>query len=329
MNTSEEHSSTISVIPLATTRFHGTLISHEVAESIRSLWSDEKILLLYNRRGHGRAWICRDCSYFPLCPHCDIALAYHAFPHPQHVCHQCWYRSELIHSCPVCSSLAFQEVGIGIQKVVDDLEKNFPNTSIFRFDSDTKQKKSTLIASFEPSKIIVSTYAGISLVHSDSIVKIVFLLFESDLTLPDYRMEEDLYHTLDYAKKSWKEMYIQTYIPDHPLLLTLTEGNYRDFLKYMSEERKKFSYPPYLDFVIIRIHDSSKEKLENMRNKLVNKIEILKNESIQFFYDREISDRSHGEWITRLLIKGKNLQSFLNQFDTEFIKNRSITLEWN
>jgi hypothetical protein len=36
-------------------------------------------------------------------------------------------------------------------------------------------------------------------------------------------MEEDLYHTLEYAKKSGKELIVQTYIPNHPLLMTLTE----------------------------------------------------------------------------------------------------------
>lgn len=329
MNTWGETSSILSVIPLGTTRFHGTLISHEIAETIERLSDDERILLLYNRRGHGRAWICRDCSYFPLCPECDIALAYHAFPHAQLVCHHCGYRWELIQECPTCWNFSFQEVGIGIQKIVYDLEKNFPKKAIFRFDSDIKIKKSQLLSSIEPSKIVVSTYAWISLIHHSSIQKVVFLLFESDLTLPDYRMEEDLYHTLDYAKKSWKEIYIQTYIPEHPLLLTLTEGNYRDFLTYMSDERKKFSYPPYVDFVTIRIHDTSKEKLQNMRNKLVNKIETLKNEDIHFFYDREISDRSRGEWVIKILLKWKNLQQFLEQFDTELIKNRSITLEWN
>jgi primosomal protein N' (replication factor Y) (superfamily II helicase) len=232
-------------------------------------------------------------------------------------------------TCPTCASHWFQEVGIGIQKIVSDLENNFPNQSIFRFDSDTKQKKSSLIVDLASADLIVSTHAGMSLLHLDSISIVVFLLFESDLTLPDYRMEEDLYHTLEYAKKSSKTLYIQTYIPDHPLLMTLTEGNYRDFLEYISSERKKFFYPPYVDFVTIRIHDASRDKLENMRNKLINKIETLKEDHITFFYEKDVTERTHGEWVVKLMLKGKNLLSFLKQFDSELIKNRSITLEWN
>jgi primosomal protein N' len=111
--------------------------------------------------------------------------------------------------------------------------------------------------------------------------------------------------------------------------MTLTEWNYRDFLHSISEERKKFSYPPYVDFVTIRVHDTSKERLEHIRNNLINKIEILKHQEISFFYDREIREKSHGEWISKLLLKWKNLSPFLEQFEVEFIKNRSVTLEWN
>lgn len=329
MSPLETPSSMMTIIPLGTTKFRGTLISYELSSAIEGLMDDEKILLLYNRRGLGRAWICKDCSYYPLCPSCDIALAYHGYPHQQLVCHHCGYRREPELACPLCSGTHFQEVGIGIQKVVSDLEKNFWNKKIFRFDSDTKQKKSSLLTDIDDARIIVSTYAGISLLHLESIKKVAFLLFESDLTLPDYRMEEDLYHTLEYVKKSEKSVFIQTYIPEHPLLLTLADGNYRDFLYYMSEERKKFSYPPYVDFVTLRIHDRSKDRLENMRSKLINKIETLKQESVSFFYDQEISERSHGEWVAKLLLKWPNLIGFLDQFEVELVKNRSITLEWN
>jgi primosomal protein N' (replication factor Y) len=158
---------------------------------------------------------------------------------------------------------------------------------------------------------------------------IIFLLFESDLTLPDYRMEEDLYHAIEYAKKSGKSVYIQTYIPEHPLLKTLVDGNYKDFLHLMSAERKKFNYPPYADFVTIRIHDASRDKLENIRNKLVNKIETLKDETLFFAYEHEITERSRWEWTTKLLLKGKNLALFLEQLEVEIMRNRSVTLEWN
>jgi primosomal protein N' (replication factor Y) (superfamily II helicase) len=129
-------------------------------------------------------------------------MAYHTFPTAQLVCHHCSYRSGLIDLCPSCSGPTFHEVGIGIQRVESDLARHFPERCILRVDSDGDIEKTRIIETLEDHDIILATYAGLSLLHVESIEVIVFLLFESELTLPDYRMEEDLYHALEYAKKS-------------------------------------------------------------------------------------------------------------------------------
>jgi primosomal protein N' (replication factor Y) (superfamily II helicase) len=190
-------------------------------------------------------------------------------------------------------------------------------------------KKSEILLSVWDHDIILATYASLSLLHLEDISEVVFLLFESDLTLPDYRMEEDLYHAIDYAKKSGKNLMIQTYLPDHPLLDTIVEGNYRDFLTLMSEERKKFHYPPYTDFVTIRIHDESKDKLHDMVKKLVNKIDTVKSDDIFVAYDREAMERTRWEWVEKIILKGKDIKPFLDMLEVELVRNRSITLERN
>lgn len=50
MSNITESTSSITVIPLGTTRFRGTLISYELAEKIEQSEKDSAILLFYNRR---------------------------------------------------------------------------------------------------------------------------------------------------------------------------------------------------------------------------------------------------------------------------------------
>jgi len=157
---------------------------------------------------------------------------------------------------------------------------------------------------------------------------IVFVLFESDLTVPDYRMEEEIFHALDYAKKLWKPIFIQTRLKSHPLLDIIMEGNYRDFLTYMSHERELFEYPPYTEFVTIRIHDRTQSRVTDMISKLANKIALLKKESTFFSYDQDIWDKASGEWIQKIILKDKSLEYLLSQLQVEILRNRSITLEW-
>lgn len=156
----------------------------------------------------------------------------------------------------------------------------------------------------------------------------VFLLFESDLTLPDYRMEEDLYHMVDYVKKSGKSIIIQTYTPEHPLLEVIVKGNYKDFLSYITPERKKFLYPPYAQFALIRVHDISQEKVKDIIEKMVNKIDILKRESTFFAHDRDIWEKYAGEWIQKIILKDEDLSYILSELEIEIVRNRAVTLEY-
>jgi primosomal protein N' (replication factor Y) len=222
----------------------------------------------------------------------------------------------------------FHPVGIGIQKVEEDITRIFHDMHIFRIDSDTDVTKSEIFRHIDDADIILGTQTHISLLHHEDIAHIVFLLFESDLTLPDYRMEEDIYHILDYAKKSQKHVFIQTYTHDHPLLSLIIGGNYRDFLREMSQERKAYHYPPYGQFAVIRIHDSQKEKVQDIIIKMLNKIDILKTPDIFVAADKDIWERYAGEWLQKIILKGKDLAPILQALEIEIIRNRSVTLEW-
>jgi primosomal protein N' (replication factor Y) (superfamily II helicase) len=319
--------SILSLIHLSDSVLQAPLISHELTVFLEEAHKKgEKTLLLYNRRGSGRAWICQDCGYFPLCPHCDIALAYHTTPRKNLICHHCNYIISPLYECPQCQSHAFSAVGIGIQRIEDDMRSIFPLKNIVRIDSDTHAKKSELLAKVKNANMILSTYGAIGLLTQ--VDRVVFLLFESDLTIPDYRMEEEVFHAIDYAKKLEKDILLQTQMRDHPLLDIVMTGNYRDFLTYMSHERELFHYPPYTEFATLKVHSHVQSQVTDIISKLVNKIALLKRESTFFSYDRDIWDRSAGEWIQKILLKDTDLSYIIDALQGEILRNRAVSLEW-
>ena len=321
--------SSITVVPLGTTFLHGSLISDELLHLLSDIKREKKkVLILYNRRGSGRAWICQDCGHFPACPQCDIALAYHTTPKKQLICHQCSFTTHMPSECSNCKWHSFHPVGIGIQKVYDDLQSLCSWYSLLRIDSDAEIEKNEILGRIKEIDIIIGTHSQLFLLHHTDVSHVVFLLFESDLTLPDYRMEEDVYHTIEYVKKSWKNLFLQTYTPEHPLLSLVIEGNYKDFLREVSQERKEYGYPPYGQFVVIRIRDPYKEKVQDIMIKLVNKITQIKEEDIFFAYDRDIRERYAGEWVQKIILKGKNLEILLSHLEVEIVRNRAVNLEW-
>lgn len=163
-------------------------------------------------------------------------------------------------------------MGVGIQQIEENLAKVLSEGSrILRIDSDTDAKIETLYERITTSDIILTTSAGASIVHPE-IGAVVWLSFELNLSIPSYRIEEDIYNEISYYKKQSLPLYIQTYTPDHPLLREIMDGNTKSFLSYLSRERKDFSYPPFAELATIRIHDEQKKKVEDIMRKLVNKI---------------------------------------------------------
>jgi primosomal protein N' len=71
----------------------------------------------------------------------------------------------------------------------------------------------------------------------------------------------------------------------------------------MSEERKKFHYPPYSEHAIIRIQEEKKDKVTEIMSKITNKIDLLKTGDIFVSFDREITDKLRGEWLAKIILK--------------------------
>lgn len=74
-----------------------------------------------------------------------------------------------------------------------------------------------MVESIASADVILATSRAISLTHPD-IGAVVFLLFEVNLSIPEYDIEESIYAEIAYIKRQKVPLYIQTYTPDHPLL---------------------------------------------------------------------------------------------------------------
>jgi len=152
------------------------------------------------------------------------------------------------------------------------------------------------------SDIIVSTNLGSTLVD-ENIGSIVFLSFEVNLSIPEYDMEEQIFDEILFYKKQQIPIYIQTYTPDHPLIREILVGNQKTFFELLQKERREFLYPPYTEFVTIRVHHPYQKNVTTMISHLVRKIESVKSDGVFLAYDQDIWDKRGGEWSQKIIIK--------------------------
>ena len=286
-------------------------------------------MIFYNRRGTARAWMCEDCGHFEKCPHCDIAFAYHARPIKRLVCHQCNTIAPFPIECPNCQGAKIVWVGIGIERVASDIENLlWSSYRLLRIDSDTKMKTRDLYDSLDDTDIILATSMGSTLVHPD-IAAVVFLSFETNLSIPEYDIEEQLYDEILYYKKQNLPIYLQTYTPEHPLIREILTGNQKSFFGILQSERRAFAYPPYSELATIRVHHGSQQSVTTMMQHLSRKILELKWDDVFFAADQDIWEKRWGEWSQKIILKWRNLLDITRNLEVEVVRNRSVSLEWH
>lgn len=152
------------------------------------------------------------------------------------------------------------------------------------------------------AQILLSTELGNTLAI-DSIELVAFLLLESEITVPEYNIEEKIYTNVAYNSRKGSDIYIQTYIPNSDLVRHISDGNYRDFLIHTLQERKTFRYPPYGELVHLWVRDQSKERIRDIIHKLKNKLELLKTEDIELYFDKEIFTKRADKYGQKIVLK--------------------------
>ncbi len=107
------------------------------------LENGEQTMLLLNRRGFSSFVACRACGERCECVNCSVTLTYHRRDRRM-LCHYCNYAARVPERCPKCDSEYIQFIGLGSERVEDELHGAFPRARIARLDRDTVGGKARL-----------------------------------------------------------------------------------------------------------------------------------------------------------------------------------------
>ena len=90
-----------------------------------ALAAGQQVILFLNRRGTSTFIMCRDCGHVLTCKQCEVPFSYHEVEDDL-VCHRCGRRALVPDICPQCWSKRIKFLGIGTQKVEDEVRRAFP-----------------------------------------------------------------------------------------------------------------------------------------------------------------------------------------------------------
>jgi primosomal protein N' (replication factor Y) (superfamily II helicase) len=244
-----------------------SMFSQPLQQALRQMKSrGQQGILFIHRRGHSTFVSCRSCGYVAECPNCDVSLAYHqpgAADNALLRCHYCNYCQPSPRRCPECDSAYFKFFGSGTQKIVEELNVQFPDLRCLRFDSDTTSAKGAhrrILTEFVNGEadLLVGTQMLTKGLDLPQVTLVGVVAADGLLHLSDYRAAERTFQTLtqvagrcgrgDEAGK----VIIQTYNPEHPVLHAVTKHDYQAFLAEELPEREVFNYPPYGKLILLR-----------------------------------------------------------------------------
>ncbi len=242
-------------------------LSLELIKALEAaLGRGEQSLLYLNRRGTARLVLCENCGWQAACPHCDLPLTYHGDKHELR-CHSCNHHGPAPGSCPDCGHASVIFKTAGTKAIVEEVERLFPSARIARFDTDNARAE-RFEQHYEAIKrgevdILVGTQLLAKGLDLPKLSTLGIILADTSLYLPDFSAQERTFQLVSQVLGRIGRGHvagravIQTYHPDHPVLLDAIANNYKRFYNNELESRRQFMFPPFCYLLKISVRRAS------------------------------------------------------------------------
>jgi primosomal protein N' (replication factor Y) len=260
------------------TRKQSTFSRRMIEEIGARLASGEQTMLLLNRRGFSSFVACRSCGERVQCVNCAVTLTYHRRDQ-RLLCHYCNYAERIPTHCPKCHSEHIHFLGIGSERVEEELHRAFPEARVARMDRDTvtgKRQYETILSGFRDGAydILVGTQM-IAKGHDIPNVTLVGVVSaDIGLGVPDFRAAERTFQLLtQVAGRAGRgevpgEVLVQTINPDHYAVRFAAAQNYEGFYEKELNFRRLMRYPPFSALANVLVRSESQEDALRMSGEL-------------------------------------------------------------
>ena len=287
--------------------------SKELITAIKSVLENNKqVILFQNRRGYAPVMECFTCGHIPQCTNCDVTLTYHQY-NQQLRCHYCGYHIAKPISCSACGSNSLNVKGMGTQQIEEQVNELFPEHQVARMDWDsTRGKRSfdNIIDSFTQGEvqILVGTQMLTKGLDFKNVALVGVLNADPLLNFPEFRAHERSFQMLSQVAgrsgrfKEQGQVLIQSYTPEHPVLLQVINNDYEKLFSTQLRERKEYQYPPFFRLIRITLKSKDYYQVDQASQWLVNALNLSLQGSVLGPVDPPIA-RVRNLYHKQLLIK--------------------------
>ena len=196
----------------------------------------------------------------PTCPRCSVHLTYHS-ANGRLMCHYCGHSEPLPRACPACGGdLNF--IGVGTQRVQEELEETFPGMEVLRMDTDTvsaAHPHDELLERFRKKRVpvLVGTQMVAKGLDFENVTLVGAVAPDLGLYVDDFRAAERTFSLLTQVvgragrgEKTGRAI-IQTYTPENDVIRFSARQDYDRFYETEIQMRRLRGYPPFRNVFVI------------------------------------------------------------------------------
>ncbi len=233
----------------------------------------QQSLLLLNRRGFAPVLACAGCGWKSQCPHCSVYQVFHKRDRSLR-CHHCGFKQPVPVACPTCGELDIEPIGKGTEQLEEHLSDVLSNHTapsglalkVARLDADTARTPEALeqqLAAMHAGEVDV--LVGTQMVAKGHDFRRITLVAainpDGALYASDFRAPERLFSLLvqaggrsgrDQKLSQDAELWVQTWVPEHPLFKALRDHDYAGFAAQELQVRQAALLPPFVSQALVR-----------------------------------------------------------------------------
>ncbi len=303
------HMPTMKLVDLKTsTGFNNPQAASLISDAMKTqlditLSRGEQAILLLNRRGYSNYVFCPSCKHTLQCRNCDVSLTFHKSEKPSQntnpdmfktitgkhiahgyaVCHYCLSRTLVPEKCPFCQTKMIM-IGLGSQRLEEELAAKFPKANIARIDSDSMQAKDyyRVLEDFGSGKIniLAGTQMLAKGLHFPNVTLVGIISADTSLTLPDFRANERTFQLIcQVAGRAGRgekagTVIVQTFFADQAVIKFAMNNDFQNFVEDELRHRKAAGLPPFGRQAIIHLRDEKFDRLQHESAQLRQQIDL-------------------------------------------------------
>ena len=316
--------------------------SKELKEKIlEKLKNHEQVILFLNRKGYANYVMCSSCGEVKKCPNCDISLTYYKNDN-QLRCSYCEHSEKYINFCDKCHEKDLNIMGVGTEKLEEELNTLFKDYKVLRMDMDTTRKKGSyekIINDFKNHvyDILVGTQMIAKGLDFENVTLVGVINADQSLMIPTYNAIENTYSLLSQVSgrsgRSSKqgEVIIQTYNPDNYGILEVVNQDYESFYKKEIDIRKKLLYPPFSNMLTLKVKSINIDLVKEHIIKIYKYLKLNLEETTSILGPNILNirklDKKYECSITLKYNKDENLEKIIKFLKTYYNKDRYVSFD--